>query len=457
METSSSKSTSIKAKMIKPNDIEVPSFEFEDLIIKHYKKYPRTAAMIENPLYLKALENPFLYFYLVPIAFFKVKLNSILALKWWNYIKLWFYVVLLFIPTIIMVIVPFQELAAPLDLSKIMIDLTVSVLIPLIGGVLFSLFYLKYTHDGYLGLTLEKRVEWIEKPVREYYAKYYDRYLPKNPIMIILSLLSGIGLNLPILLITIPQTTGTNPSIASAFGIISCIVSPLMFYIFYLATYYLILNTKIYSKVLKTIKERLVIYLDEYGTLLNRENYDIIWALGDTPGRSIRQLENIPVAGLLSALITTIAMAMGTINLLIYGFASEMPRLGFPILVDFTGIGADKPWTVMVVIISVLLAAIMFLIVYLPLNSFRVKMVKFKMKALIELDNYIFANVVEFELKYADNAKQENVTMFQLRNYISNMRTVPISTGKLLKSSMAIIIWVLNMRRIFTAVAGDGS
>ena len=452
METSSSKSSSVKAKMIKPNDVEVPSFEFEDLIIEHYKKYPRTAAMVENPLYLKALENPFLYFYLVPIALFKVKLNSILALKWWNYIKLWFYVVLLFIPTIIMVIVPFQELAAPLDLSRIMVDLTVSVLIPLLGGVLFSLFYLKYTHDGYLGLTLEKRVEWIEKPVREYYAKYYDRYLPKNPIIIILSLLSGIGLNLPMLLITIPQTTGINLSAASAFGIISCIVSPLMFYIFYLATYYLILNTQIYSKILKTLKERLTTYLDEYGTLLNRENYDIIWALGDTPGRSIRQLENIPVAGLLSALITTIAMAMGTINLLIYGFASEMPQLGFPIL-NF--IAADSPWTVMVVIISALLAAGMFLIVYLPLNSFRVKMVKFKMKALIELDNYIFANVVEFELKYAEDAKQENVTMFQLRNYISNMRTVPISTGKLLKSSMAIIVWVLNMRRIFTAVAGD--
>ncbi|MHA1202845.1 MAG: hypothetical protein ACTSQ4_10020 [Candidatus Heimdallarchaeaceae archaeon] len=452
METSTSKSISVKAKVIKPNDVEVPSFEFEDLIIEHYKKYPRTAAMVENPRYLKALENPFLYFYLVPIALFKVKLNSILALKWWNYIKLWFYIGLLFIPTIIMVIVPFQELAAPLDLSKIMVDLTVSVLIPLLGGVLFSLFYLKYTHDGYLGLTLEKRVEWIEKPVREYYAKYYDRYLPKNPIIIILSLLSGIGLNLPMLLITIPQTTGTNLSTAATFGIISCIVSPLMFYIFYLATYYLILNTQIYSKILKTIKERLTTYLDEYGTLLNRENYDIIWALGDTPGRSIRQLENIPVAGLLSALITTIAMAMGTINLLIYGFASEMPRLGFPIL---TFIDADSPWTVMVVIISALIAAIMFLIVYLPLNSFRVKMVKFKMKALIELDNYIFANVVEFELKYADDAKQENVTMFQLRNYISNMRTVPISTGKLLKSSMAIIIWVLNMRRIFTAVAGD--
>ncbi len=454
METSSSKSTSIKAKMIKPNDVEIPSFEFEDLIIEHYKKYPRTAAMVENPLYLKALENPLLYFYLVPIALFKVKLNSILALKWWNYIKLWFFVVLLFVPTIIMVIVPFQQLADPLDLSTIMVDLTVSVLIPLLGGVLFSLFYLKYTHDGYLGLTLEKRVEWIEKPVREYYAKYYDRYLPKNPIIIIVSLLSGIGLNLPMLLITIPQTTGTNYSVANAFGIISCIVSPLMFYIFYLATYYLILNTMIYSKILKTLKERLTTYLDEYGTLLNRENYDIIWALGDTPGRSIRQLENIPVAGLLSALITTIAMAMGTINLLIYGFASEMPSLGFnfPIL---TFIGEDSPWTVMVVIISILLAAIMFLIVYLPLNSFRVKMVKFKMKALIELDNYIFANVVEFELKYAEDAKQENVTMFQLRNYISNMRTVPISTGKLLKSSMAIIIWVLNMRRIFTTVSGD--
>ncbi len=452
METSSSKSTSVKAKIIKPNNVEVPSFEFEDLIIEHYKKYPRTAALVENPLYLKALENPFLYFYLVPIALFKVKLNSILALKWWNYIKLWFYVVLLFIPTIIMVIVPFQELANPSDLSRIMVDLTVSVLIPLIGGVLFSLFYLKYTHDGYLGLTLEKRVEWIEKPVREYYAKYYDRYLPKNPIIIILSLLSGIGLNLPMLLITIPKTTATNLSVASAFGIISCIVSPIMFYIFYLATYYLILNTRIYSKILKTLKERLTTYLDEYGTLLNRENYDIIWALGDTPGRSIRQLENIPIAGLLSALITTIAMAMGTINLLIYGFASEMPSLGFPIL-NF--IGADSPWTVMVVIISVLIAAIMFLIVYLPLNSFRIKMVKFKMKALIELDNYIFANVVEFELKYAEDAKQENVTMFQLRQYISSMRTIPISTGKLLKSSMAIIIWILNMRRIFTTVAGD--
>ncbi|MBY9000493.1 MAG: hypothetical protein KGD64_06230 [Candidatus Heimdallarchaeota archaeon] len=454
MESSTSKSVSVKAKVIKPDAIEMPSFEFEDLIIEHYKKYPRTAAMIENPLYLKALESPFFYFYLVPIALFKVKLNSILALKWWNYIKLWFYVVLLFIPTIVMVIVPFQNIANQSNLTTIMMDLSFSVIIPIIVAVLFSLFYLKYTHDGYLGLTLEKRVEWIEKPVREYYAKYYDRYLPKNPLIILLSLLSGIGINLPMLLKTIPTVTDSTAfSVANTFGIISCMISPLFFYIFYLATYYLILNTSIYSKILKTLKLRLTTYLDEYGTLLNRENYDIIWALGDTPGRSIRQLENIPVAGLLSALITTIAMAMGTINILIYGIASEMPQLGFPIL-NF--IDADSPWTVMVVIISVLIAAIMFLIVFMPLNSFRIKMVKFKMKALIELDNYIFANVVEFELKYADDAKQENVTMFQLRQYISSMRTVPISTGKLLKSSMAIIVWVLNMRRIFTTVAGDG-
>ena len=454
MESSSSKTGPVKAKVVTPEFVEVPSYEFEDLIIEHYKKYPRTAAMIENPLYIKALENPFLYFFLIPIALFKVKLNSILSLKWWDFIKLWFFVAILFIPTIIMVVVPFQTIADPPNLSKIMVDLTVSVLIPLLGAVLFSLFYLKYTHDGYLGLTLEKRIEWIEKPVRDYYAKYYDRYLPKNPIIIILSLISGIGINLPMLLVTIPKTTGSTASLATAFGVLSCIFSPLMFYIFYLATYYLILNTSIYSKILKTLKERLTIYLDEYGTLLNRENYDIIWALGDTPGRSIRQLENIPVAGLLSALITTIAMAMGTINILIYGTASEMPELGFPIL-GF--IQSDAPWTVMVVLIAVILAAVMFLIVYLPLNSFRVKMRKFKIKALIELDNYIFANVVEFELKYAEDAKQENVTMFQLRQYIASMRTIPISTGKLMKSSMAVIIWVLNMRRIFLAVSGDGT
>ena len=64
---------------------------------------------------------------------------------------------------------------------------------------------------------------------------------------------------------------------------------------------------------------------------------------------------------------------------------------------------------------------------------------------------------MEFDKRYAEVAKVETSTMYQLRGYIAGMRTVPISTGKIIKSLTAIVIWVLNMQRIFTAVAEAGT
>ncbi|MHA1668281.1 MAG: hypothetical protein ACTSX6_11000 [Candidatus Heimdallarchaeaceae archaeon] len=454
MESSSSKSVAIKVKYTKPEKVEIKAFDFEDLIIEHYKKYPRTAAMVEKPKLVEALLNPFKMFYLVPFALFGVKLNTILSQKWKDYLKLWIYITIMFIPTIILVILPFLDVTQEVDgvTKNIWPDVLLSVAVPLLIGILLSLFYLKYTHDGFLALTMEKRVEWIEKPVREYYEKYYNKKLPKNPLIFLLSLGAGIAFNIPM----IQFAYAKDIAVAKIAGILSCIFSPVLYYVFFVATYFLILNTRIYSRILNEIKKRIVEYLDAYGTLLTRENYDIIWALGDkwSRGRAITQVENIPVAGILSALVTTIATLMGSINELIYGLFGKMPELGFNIgtLIDST-----QPWSVMVVIIAVLVALILFAIVFLPLYFFSIKVKKFKIKALIELDNYIFANVVEFETLYAEKAKQETLTMFQLREYIASMRTLPISGNKIFRTVLAVILWFLNMRRIFRAVAGVGS
>ncbi|MFW9852537.1 MAG: hypothetical protein ACFFDS_06320 [Candidatus Thorarchaeota archaeon] len=448
MDSNSSKPVSVKANYVVPDEVELPNFDFENLIIEHYRKYPRTAALVENPTYVKAIMQPFRRFYLVPLALFKLKLNTILSLRWKEYLKLWIYVVIMFIPTLLFTIIPLEKaFESP---GRWIADILFNVGIPILIAVLLSLFYLKYTHDGFLGLTLAKRIEWLEKPIREYYTKYYDRKLPKNPLIIIASLATGIGIQIP--LIQFSYEYGYNA--AAAFGIIACIFNPVLFYIFFVATYYMIVNTRLYSKVLKPIKDRIKIYMKEYGTLLNRENYDIIWSLGDkwSKGRSIRQLENIPTAGILSTLIIIIAMGMGNANELIYALAGEMPSVN----VDFLFIHPPQPVTVIVVTISAVVAALMVLIVLLPLIIFHSRMKKFKIKALMELDNYIFANVVEFEIRYAEVAKQENVTMFQLREYIASMRTFPISTSKLFRTIVAVIIWILNMIKIIKSVGGGG-
>ncbi|GAH51132.1 unnamed protein product, partial [marine sediment metagenome] len=77
------------------------------------------------------------------------------------------------------------------------------------------------------------------------------------------------------------------------------------------------------------------VYRKEYGTLLTKKNYDLIWSLGDrwSKGRSISQLENIPTAGIISTLIIVIAMAMGNVNQLIYSLPPPgMPELNFEFL-----------------------------------------------------------------------------------------------------------------------------
>ncbi|MHA1954844.1 MAG: hypothetical protein ACXAAM_04515 [Candidatus Heimdallarchaeaceae archaeon] len=452
MDSNPSKPTDVKAKVIQPDKVELPKFEFEDMLIEHYKKYPRTAAMVENPRYLEALQNPFKKFYLVPFALFGLKMNTILSLKWKEYLKLWIYIAILSIPTFIMIYFPFVGKIGEVTGNKVVVDVIASIYLPIFIAVLLSLFYLKFTHDGFLGLVLEKRVEWIEEPIREYYSKFYERKIPKNPLIILLALGTGLAINIPIIL-SAPSiaTFPGNIPVSQTFGVISCILSPIWFYIFYVETYYLIQNTRLYSKILNSIKERIEVYLNEYGTLLTRENYDIIWALGDkwSKGRSIRQIENIPVSGILSALIITIAMLMGSINAIIYGIAGRMPEIGFNI---GTLLDSSAPWTVMVVIISALIAIILLLVVLIPLLSLRRRLKKFKIKALIELDNYIFANVVEFETRYAEEAREESLTMFQLREYIAGMRTFPISTNKIFRTIVAVVIWIVNIQKIFRAV-----
>ncbi|MHA1303782.1 MAG: hypothetical protein ACTSQE_07805 [Candidatus Heimdallarchaeaceae archaeon] len=438
MEISSSKvpSISIKAKVSITKELKEPEFEFERLIQEHYRRFPRTAALVENPKYAKALMNPLSTFFLVPIAIFKVKLNTILSLKWTNYFKLWIFLIIFSIPNTIFMYLTFKA-------DKILGDITFSVIIPILVSVLFAMWYMKFTHDGYFGLILEKKVEWLEKPVKEYYNRYYDKRFSLNLVIVILALITGIGINIPVLIYALSQANQA----AFVFGIISCLFNPIIMYIFYLSIQYTILNTRIYSRVLKTIKNKINVYLEEYGTLLNTENYEIIWALGDTPGRSIRQLENIPIAGVLSALIVTIAMVMGVINQFILGIVGgQMPTVSIPLI-------SPNPLslTAIIVIISLLIAAIMVTIVVFPLYIFRGKMRKFKIKALMELDNYIFASVMEFEQKYTELAKRETVTIFSLREYISSMRTIPISTGKIIKSITAVAVWFANVRKIIKA------
>ena len=70
MDSDPQQPTTFKSKKAVPEDIEVPSFEFENLLYDHYKRYPKTAAIIENPVYLNALMNPFKKFYIVPINSF---------------------------------------------------------------------------------------------------------------------------------------------------------------------------------------------------------------------------------------------------------------------------------------------------------------------------------------------------------------------------------------------------
>ncbi len=442
MESVTTNQISVKASVVKSKEkISVPSFDFEKLIIEHQRKFPRTAAGVENPKDVEALLNPFKKFYRLPVALFKVKLNTILAMRWREFTKLWVYVVILMIPNIILA-------HTALTTPKVA-DVLFTVSTPIIIAVIMSLFYLKYTHDGFLGLIMEKRIEWLEKPVRDYYNKFYDRKLPTNPLLIITSILTGLGMSIPLVNYSFSQGIG----VAKFFGIVACFFNPILLYIFILATYYMILNTRIYSKVLKTIKQKISVYQEEYGTLLNKENYEIIWALGNTPGRSIRQLENIPISGILSAVIITIAMVMGWLNQLIYGIKGWMPEVGF----KFLFIQPENAWSVLVVLIGVLIAIILVLIIVFPIYLFGNKMKKFKIKALMELDNYIFASVMEFDKRYAEVAKVETSTMYQLRGYIAGMRTVPISTGKIIKSLTAVVIWVLNMQRIFTTVAGGGT
>jgi len=438
----------VKVTLVKPDRVDVSPFDFESLLIEHQKKYPRTAAYVEKPHYVEALLHPFKRFYRLPFAIANLKLNTILSLRWVEYIKLWTYIVILMLPNFLLISLALKDVKVTVGSAQkaIIGDIVFTVIIPIFIAILLSLFYLKYTHDSYLRLVLAKRIEWIESPVKAYYDKYYDRKLPFNPIIILFSVGFSVTTTLPVLI----YSFSNNLTAANIFGILAIIVNPFLYYIFILATYYMIRNTQIYSKVLGTIKKKLSEYIDEYGSLLTKENYEIIWALGNTPTRSIRQLENIPVAGILSALIINLAMIMGGINQMLYGIYGSMPAVSF----SFLFIKKGTAMTVLVAVIALIAAAIMVLIIVAPIYLFSLKIKKFKQKALMELDNYLFASVLEFEERYAEFARQETITMFSLREYIASMNTLPISAAKIIQSVTAVVLWFLNVRKIFKAVAG---
>ena len=133
----------IKVVCVYPDKTELPSYEFERLIIEHYKKYPRTAAMVEKPQYIRSLLHPFRRFYGLPAAFVNLKMNTVLNLKWLEYLKLWVYIVLLSIPNMILAISSFVgvTVTTPTNEQKAILgDVIFSVVIPLLVAVLLSLF-----------------------------------------------------------------------------------------------------------------------------------------------------------------------------------------------------------------------------------------------------------------------------------------------------------------------------
>ncbi|MDH5404644.1 MAG: hypothetical protein OEY49_19235, partial [Candidatus Heimdallarchaeota archaeon] len=215
----------------------------------------------------------------------------------------------------------------------------------------------------------------------------------------------------------------------------------LMIYVMLMSYLLVYRNTRIYDIILSTIIDRVKGYTDEHESILTKKNYEVVGVLSDTPGLSIRSLGDIPVGGLSAAIFVVNA----AIFLLFSPFLIEGPVADFflKLIQNFQRMADSDPTGLsLVIVLGIFLSSLAaFGAVLMPLIRITRVMSAFKVKALIELDPFLFEEITSVALKRDTIITNETQVLFMLRSYIHTMKVSPVHPIRVVQLVLLAILY----------------
>lgn len=399
-------------------------FDFESFLEEHEQNLPEGL----DPLYLsyvRVIERPIRNIRKLPKAIVLLPPNVVLNQSWKSISQIFLIILVLGIPSIATQI----YVASLFEKTGIAISLVFFILL----GVTASPFYLKTIYNMMNSLMVSKKAPWLVAGVKESFDELYQKSWNKN--MFRASLILPIIFEFKILLLVI----NLNFSFGSILLILIWLILghlgvSLMIFLSMLAFYFVVRNTGIYDLLLVKIIDRVKGYTEGQESILTKKNYEVVRVLSDTPGLSIRSLGDIPTYGLLSSILVFISLLFLIISpYLIDGFlADALANIGpTP---DPNAPPPDDPTNLTyVLLLGILVSSLAaFGAVIRPLFRIFSVMTKFKTKALIELDPFLFDEITTLALKRELEMSNETQILYILRSYIYTMKTSPVAPLKLI-------------------------
>ena len=422
-------------------------FVFEPFLEEYEKNLPKDIEPEQVHL-LEQLKDPLKNIIHLPNALMKLPLSVTLSLPWKPYLIISLILFLGYLPAFILLPIGFSLMQMPTG------PLVITAIIGIIG-YWSAIGSIKITFGLFSNLLNTTRFPWIAEAVKNPFTETYKKSYTKKVFFY-----SIISLIIPFILFIYKAlhqiiAKGVSPVSAIIGGTLSTIA--LIFVLPVQAILILSLitiqnNTKIYDKLIEPIKNRVVGYNEGFESILTKNNYEVVMILGDTPGHSLRELGDIPLLGL------------GTLVLVLNSFIYNMliPVLGE--VNAFLNSAKDHKTPVLGGIVSyfspvgflfliLLLITVFFSLTTIIIPLFKLWWVirKFRIKALKELDPYIFDEIQDTALGRKEQMEHEALVLFSLRQYIYQMKTSPVDPVKL---TQMVLVYIGYLFKFLPKIAG---
>lgn len=415
-------------------------FDFESFLEEHEQNLPEGL----DPLYLsyvRVIERPIKNIRKLPKAIATLPPSVVLNQSWKSISQIFLIILILGVPSIASQI----YVASLFDKTGIAISLVFFILL----GVAASPIYLKTIYNMLNSLMDSKKAPWLVEEVNDSFDELYQKSWNKN--MLRASLILPVIFEIKILLLVI---VNLNFSFGSTLLIIIWLIlghlgASLMIFLSMLSFYFVVRNTGIYDLLLVKIINRVKGYTEGQESILTKKNYEVVRVLSDTPGLSIRSLGDIPTYGLLSSIFVFISLLFLIISpYLIDGFIAD----------TLAGIepSEDDPTNLTyVILLGIFVSSIAaFGAVIRPLFRISTAMNKFKTKALVELDPFLFDEITSLALKRELEISNETQILYILRSYIYTMKTSPVAPFKLIVNVLLALFYGTRIIPLLVKILG---
>ncbi len=422
-------------------------FVFDQFLEEYEKNLPKDIEPEQVHL-LEQLKDPLHNVFRIPNALRKLPLSVILSVPWKPYLIISGILFLGYIPAFILLPIGFSLMKMPTG------PLVITAVIGVIG-YWAAIGAIKLTYGLFSNLLQTTRFPWIAEAVKAPFSEAYRKSYTKKVFGYALA-----SMMIPFILFIYKAvhqivSQGVSPMNATIGLVLSSIallfVLPVQS-ILILSLITIQNNTKIYDKLIEPIKNRVVGYNEGFESILTKNNYEVVMILGNTPGHSLRELGDIPLLGLGSLVLVLnsfiynmLIPVLGEVNSFLNAAKNNnTPVLG-ALVTYFSPVGF--------LFLILLLITVFFSLSRIIIPLFKLWWVirKFRIKALKELDPYIFDEIQDTALGRKERMEHETLVLFSLRQYIYQMKTSPVDPVKL---TQMILVYIGYLFKFLPKIAG---